>query len=190
VAAAWATILSLGHEGYLKMAKEAMETSRKLQDGINSIQGLRVISNPDLALFSFTSDMIDVFEVGDAMSEQNWYLDRIQFPNALHVTIAHHNAIQADNFLSDLKQSVGKVKERKLGSASSHFLVSFVKGMSRVLPETWFRKLSSSVSRLTGSKGDSKHVMGAAIYGITSGIENRGNVHELVLDVLDRIYSP
>ena len=190
VAAAWATILNLGREGYLKMAKEAMVTSQKLQDGINSIEGLRVISNPDLALFSFTSDTIDIFEVGDAMSGQNWFLDRIQFPNALHVTIAHHNAVQADKFLLDLKQAVSRVKEKKLGSASSHFLVSFVKGMSKVLPETWFRKLTSSASRLTGSKDDSKHVMGAAMYGITSGIENRGNVHELVLDVLDRMYSP
>ena len=51
VAAAWATLLSLGREGYLKMAKEAMEISRKLQDGINSIEGLRVISNPDLTHF-------------------------------------------------------------------------------------------------------------------------------------------
>ena len=190
VAAAWATLLSLGREAYLKMAKDAMETSRKLQDGINSIEGLRVISNPDLTIFSFTSDTIDIFEVGDAMSGKIWFIDRIQFPNALHVTIAHHNMVQADNFLSDLKQAVGKVKERKLGSASSHFLVSFVKGLSRVLPELWFRKLSSSASRLTGSKDNIKHVMGAAMYGITSGIENRGNVHELVLDVLDRMYSP
>lgn len=190
MAAAWATLLSLGHDGYLKMAKEAMEISGKLQDGINNIEGLRVISNPDLTIFAFTSDTIDIFEVGDAMSGKNWFLDRIQFPNALHVTIAHHNAVQADNFLSDLKQAVGIVREKKLGSISSHFLVSFVKGMSRVLPETWFRKLSSSASRLTGSKDDSKHAMGAAMYGITSGIENRGNVHELVLDVLDRMYSP
>ncbi len=190
VAAAWATLLSLGREGYLKMANEAMEISRKLQDGINSIEGLRVISNPDLTIFAFTSDTFDIFEIGDAMSGKNWFLDRIQFPNALHVTIAHHNAVQADNFLSDLKQAVDNVKERKIGSASSHFLVSFVKGLSKVLPETWFRKLSSSASKLFGSKDNSKHAMGAAMYGITAGIEDRGNVHELVLDVLDRIYSP
>jgi len=58
------------------------------------------------------------------------------------------------------------------------------------LPETWFRKLSHTASGLFGKEDDSKHTMGAAIYGITSGIENRGNVHELVLDVLDNMYSP
>jgi hypothetical protein len=56
------------------------------------------------------------------------------------------------------------------------------------MPEKWFRKLSHTASGLLGKEDDSKHTMGAAMYGITSGIENRGNVHELILDVLDTMY--
>ena len=35
--------------------------------------------NPDLSVFAFTSDTIDIFEVGDVLSEQGWFPDRIQF---------------------------------------------------------------------------------------------------------------
>lgn len=188
VAAAWATLMNLGNKGYLRMAKNVMETSRKIQAGINSIEGLRVIGKPDMGIVAFTSDTRDIFEVGDALSDQNWFLDRIQFPNALHLTIADQHADQAENFLSALRLAVSQTRELKIGSASSRFLVSFVKGLSRMLPETWFRKLSHTASRLLGGEDDNKHTMGAAVYGITSAIENRGNVHEIVLDVLDNMY--
>lgn len=188
VAAAWAIINHLGRDGYLVRAKHVVETSRKLQNEINSIIGLKVISNPDLSVFAFTSDTIDIFEAGDVLSEQGWFLDRIQFPNALHVTVAWQNTGQADNFLSALRQAVATVKEKRISSASSHFLVSFVKGMSRVLPEKWFRKISSAASGLTTGKDNDKHGMGAAMYGITASIDNRKNVHDLVLDVLDKMY--
>ena len=187
-AAAWATLMNLGNEGYLSMAKNVMETSRRIQAGIKSIEGLTVISNPDLGLIAFTSDNRDIFEVGDKLSDQNWFLDRIQFPNALHLTLAEQPKDQVENFISALRLAVSQSRELKSGSASSRFVVSFVKGLSRMLPEIWLRKLSHAASRLMGREDDSKHTMGAAVYGITSAIENRGNVHELVLDVLDNMY--
>ncbi len=188
VAAAWATLINLGNEGYMRMAKNVMETSRKIQTGINNIEGLKVISNPDMGLVAFTSDTLNIFEVGDALSDQNWFLDRIQFPNALHLTIADQHTDQAEKFISALSLAVAQTRELKIGTASSRFLVSFVKGLSSYLPEIWFRKLSQKASRLLDREDDNKHTLGAAVYGITSGIENRGNVRELILDVLDNTY--
>jgi glutamate/tyrosine decarboxylase-like PLP-dependent enzyme len=189
IAAAWASIMHIGYDGYLKKAKDVMETSRKLQEGVNAIPGLSVVSNPDLSVFAFTSSTLDIFEVGDALTAQGWYLDRIQFPNCLHVTVSNHNVSQSDNFLMAVRQAVEIVTHNKLGSVSSHFLVSFVKGLSHILPEEWFKKFSSAASGLLGQKDDKKHGMSAAMYGITAGIENRENVHDLVLDVLDKMYS-
>jgi glutamate/tyrosine decarboxylase-like PLP-dependent enzyme len=188
IAAAWAAIMHLGYEGYLKKANDVMETSRKLQEGINTIPGLSVVSNPDLSVFAFTSATIDIFEVGDALSAQGWYLDRIQFPNGLHVTVSNNNVTQADNFLIAVRQAVETVTQNKLRSVSSHFVVSFVKGLSHILPEEWFRKLSSAASGLVGQKDNKKHGLNAAMYGITASIENRENVHDLVLNVLDKMY--
>ncbi len=58
--------------------------------------------------------------------------------------------------------------------------------MSKLLPDKWFRRLSALL--ITEKQDDERHEMGAAMYGITEKIENRKNVHELVLDVMDRMY--
>jgi len=58
--------------------------------------------------------------------------------------------------------------------------------MSKLLPDSWFRRLSALL--MTEKQDDERHEMGAAMYGITEIIENRKNVHELVLDVMDRMY--
>jgi glutamate/tyrosine decarboxylase-like PLP-dependent enzyme len=188
IAAAWASLMYHGLEGFLKMAREVMETSKKIQEGINSIPGLKVVSNPDMSIFAFTSDQFDIFEVGDELSLKRWYLDRIQFPSSLHMTISYHNVNHADEFISAVREAVTKVTADKAKSRSTHFLISFVKGLSKVLPDTWFKKLSSAAAGLMGNKDDERHGMSAAMYGITEKIENRKNVHDLVLDVLDRMY--
>jgi sphinganine-1-phosphate aldolase len=189
IAAAWAAIKHIGYEGYLTMAKEVMEAAKKMQSGINSISGLHVISNPEMSVFAFTSDKSDIFAIGDELSANGWHLDRIQFPNCLHLTVSYHNVDKVDEFLSALSQAVKKVSGMKIQSISSHFLISMIKGLSKALPETWFRKLSSKATALLEQKEDSKPGRNAAMYGITAGLDNRENVHEMVLDVLDKMYS-
>jgi sphinganine-1-phosphate aldolase len=189
IAAAWASLMHLGNEGYMKRAGVVMETSRRLQAGINAIPGLYVVSNPEISVFAFTSDVYDIFAIGDELSLTGWHLDRIQFPNSLHVTVSYHNAAQSDNFLRDLRSAVKKVASGKIRSISSHFLVSFVKGLSRVLPVKWFHSLSSAASASTGRDTGSKPHGSAAMYGITAAIDNRENVHEMVLEVIDRLYT-
>jgi hypothetical protein len=41
---------------------------------------------------------------------------------------------------------------------------------------------------MMGNKDGNGQGMKAAMYGITAAIENRGNVHDLVLDALDGMY--
>ena len=188
IAAAWATLVFHGRDGYLRMTREVMETSKKLQERINAIPSLRVVSNPDMCIFAVTSDNIDIFEVGDDLTAGGWHLDRIQFPNALHVTLSYHNIKKADEFILALKNAVAKVSVEKTKSRSTHFAVSFVKGLSKMLPETWFKKLSSAATKMMGNKDGKGQGMKAAMYGITAAIENRGNVHDLVLDALDGMY--
>ena len=64
-----------------------------------------------------------------------------------------------------------------------------VRAMSRLLPVKWFRKITS---RFTGSpdKADkSPSTTGAAAYGMMVAIDNRENVDEIMLSVLDKLYS-
>ena len=86
-----------------------METARELIDGVNAIPGLHVLGKPDASVFSFTSDTVDIFAVGDEMDKRGWHLDRQQMPPKLHmvVTFAHQGI--GPQFLADLRESVASV---------------------------------------------------------------------------------
>jgi sphinganine-1-phosphate aldolase len=103
MAAAWAVMRHLGDEGYQRLARKVMDVTQALIDGVNAIPGLEVRGKPDMSVFAFGSDSVDVYAVGDAMDERGWALDRLQMPPNLHmiVTPSHEAIIQP--FLADLE---------------------------------------------------------------------------------------
>jgi tyrosine decarboxylase MnfA len=111
IAAAWAAMKHLGMDGYLNLAKIVMGASKKLIEGINEIPELYIIGKPVMSVFSFTSDKIDIYQLGDRMDKKGWHLDRIQFPNALHMMVNPHHSEIVDTFLKDLRETVVDVVE-------------------------------------------------------------------------------
>jgi glutamate/tyrosine decarboxylase-like PLP-dependent enzyme len=104
IAAAWSVMHHLGEEGYLSRAKSVLQSVDVMKAGINAIPGLRVFGEPHIGIFSFGSDSVNVYELGDAMDARGWKLDRQMDPPALHcmVTPAHESV--RDVFLKDLKE--------------------------------------------------------------------------------------
>jgi sphinganine-1-phosphate aldolase len=189
IAAAWTALRTIGRDGYLRMAEKVMNTTRKIQEGINAISGLKIIGNPAMSIFSFTSDKHDIYIIGDELARNGWNLDKLQFPPALHMTISNLNTGHEEEFLSALRDAVAVTEGHKIRSTSSHVLVYLAKALSKFLPEKWFRKLSSKLNSL-GNKGEKQNSgTGAAAYGIMAAINNRENVDEIMLDVLDKLYT-
>ena len=110
IAAAWAVLNYLGEDGYMRLAKVIMDTTRTLQDGINAIDGLHVLGDPDMSVFPFASDSLDIYAVGDALDTFGWHPDRQQNPASLHlmVTPVHETIVQP--FLADLAEAARKVR--------------------------------------------------------------------------------
>ncbi len=110
IAAAWAALNAIGEDGYLHNAEQMMQTTKMLIDGVNAIPGLHVLGKPDMSVFAFSSDEVDMFAVGDAMDTRGWHLDRQPTPPALHmmITLAHEHVV--DEFLADLGASVEYVR--------------------------------------------------------------------------------
>jgi len=106
IAAAWAILRHLGEDGYAALARQIRDTVKKFQAGIAAIPGMRVIGEPVMSVFSFTSDEVDIFAVGDAMDDKGWCLDRQKNPDALHVMLSPKHATVADAFLEDLAEAV------------------------------------------------------------------------------------
>ncbi len=132
IAAAWAAMKALGFDGYMNLAKIVMDASKRLIEGINQIPELYIIGNPVISVFSFTSDKIDIYQLGDVLDKKGWHLDRIQFPNALHMMVNPHHAEIVNTFLTDLRDTVKEVVENPRKSSDGD---AAIYGMVASLPD-------------------------------------------------------
>jgi sphinganine-1-phosphate aldolase len=117
LAAAWAVLRHIGDDGYRSLALQALESTRVLREGIEKIDGLRVLGTPSATLLAVTAsrDDFDVFTVADEMKARNWYVQP-QFayrssPANLHLTVTAANAGHESELLADLRASVEAATE-------------------------------------------------------------------------------
>ena len=104
IAAAWAALMSLGQDGYLDLARRAIETTDRLKAAIESLAGLSIVGNPPMNVFAFSAEAYDIFTLGERMDALGWHLSRQNAPPSLHmiVTPAHEKVV--DVFLEDLER--------------------------------------------------------------------------------------
>jgi glutamate/tyrosine decarboxylase-like PLP-dependent enzyme len=108
VGAAWAALHALGEAGYLKMAEGVMGTTRTLMEGIEAIPGLYVLGKPDMTVFAFGSESLDIYLVAEAMARRGWHVDMQQLPPCAHLMVMPTHAPVADTFLADLREAAGE----------------------------------------------------------------------------------
>ena len=117
MAGSWAMLHFLGEEGYMKIVQELQEATRRLVDGVNAIDGMRVLGKPDMCMFSFTSDTVNVFEVADEMNRRGWYvqpqLSTPYSPPNLHVTVNPSSVPHVDALLAELRDAVEAVRSNE-----------------------------------------------------------------------------
>jgi sphinganine-1-phosphate aldolase len=186
IAAAWAIMHYLGEEGYLEIADAVMRTVTKLKDGIDAIDGVYVLGQPAMSILALASDRLNVYEIGDELALRGWHLDRQQLPPSLHLTVNYAHTHVADQFLSDLEQAVASARRFSLHKLSNSLQVGLVQTASRLLPPRLMSALTARASALMG--GVPKR--SAAMYGMMASLPNRGDVDELVLDILDQLTRP
>lgn len=131
VAAAWAVLRFLGKDGFTRLADTAMKTTRRITDGIRAIDGLEVMGEPDMSVFAFRSDALDVYALADAMEARGWVLDRLQKPSALHMMLSPKHAEVADTFLADLRACADAVRDQPPPSTG----MAAVYGMLAAVPD-------------------------------------------------------
>lgn len=189
IAAAWAILNYLGEEGYTRIADVVMQTTRKIREGINAIEGIHVLGNPTMSVMAIASDRVDIYEIGDEMNARGWHLDRQQFPPTLHLTINYAHAQSADAFLRDLAESVARVRQPSLRQIGNRALIRVANLAARVLPERIVSQLTARASVLFGG-GVGLPKRSAAMYGMMGTLPNRGDLKELVLDLVEGFTTP
>ncbi|HMM98019.1 MAG TPA: hypothetical protein PKC99_03360, partial [Anaerolineales bacterium] len=77
------------------------------------------------------------------------------------------------------------VRRPTLQKTATRLLVQAAKALTRILPEAWVSRLMSRASALLGGGGGGLPSRMAPMYGLIGSLPNRGDLKELVLDLLD-----
>ena len=109
IAGAWATMVHLGEDGYLRLAARVLDATRRFRAGVESIDGLAITSDPDMSVFEFGPDPgsgiePDMDGVCNVMDDRGWNLDRQQ--GGLHLMVSPGHDAVVDRFIDDLADAV------------------------------------------------------------------------------------
>jgi len=154
MAGAWAILNFLGEEGYKRIIQTVQEATKKLIDGINAISDLRVLGQPVMCMFSFASDVINVYQLADEMNKRGWYLQG-QFstpftPRSLHISVNYGTSHNVEALLRDLRECVEIVrKSTPIDSDAIRAMVAAA--LQSPDPEAAFNQLAQSAG-LTGTE--------------------------------------
>ncbi len=187
IASAWAVMNFLGEQGYLELARQTMETRDRILAGIRSIPGLDVLGDPDLSIMAIASRRGDIYAIGDEMSARGWHLDRQQFPPSLHLTLHPGHARVVDQFLKDLRQSAQIEARPSISKLRTRLGLRLAQFAANRLPAGVLSRLMKSASRFLTNGEAGLPQRSAAMYGLMGSLPNRGDLRELVLDLLDQM---
>ncbi len=113
-AAAWASMVYLGEDGYLEAARRIMAVADALKAGIGTIPELTLIGEPTFVI-SFRSDEVDIYHVNDFMKTRGWRYNCLQLPPALHFCVTMPQTEVpglAERMVADLKEAVVYAREK------------------------------------------------------------------------------
>jgi len=114
LAGAWATMMCMGEEGYLRITSEMRDATKRYAAGIDAIPGLRVVVPPDMTLVAFTSDDLPIFHIPDLMKKRGWYVQAQlgygAYRENVHLSVTHANVPHVDAFLKDLREAVEEAR--------------------------------------------------------------------------------
>ncbi|MCX5759743.1 MAG: pyridoxal-dependent decarboxylase, partial [Candidatus Hydrogenedentes bacterium] len=130
IAAAWASLKAIGADGFMDNARRMLAVSERFKEGIRAIPPLDVLGDPPVAVMAFSSrdKRLSGFAVADFLGERGWHVDRLQYPESIHLILNPGHEQVVDEYLEDLRAAVAHVRahpEAALeGSAPMYGLVA------------------------------------------------------------------
>lgn len=189
IAAAWAALHFIGDAGYLAMAQQMRDATKRIVAGLGAIPGLRVLGQPDMNLVAFASDQVSVFHVIDEMKLRGWYVQpQLSFgssPENIHLSINPAGERWVDDLLRDLRECVEIARGMKSGELAAKIREAFgALDPAAVGPETFAGLLAMagvSGSALPGRMAEINEVLNALPVPLRE---------KLLVEYLNRLYQP
>jgi glutamate/tyrosine decarboxylase-like PLP-dependent enzyme len=112
IAAAWAVMRYLGHEGYERIAGDILQIWRNLQEGLDEIDGVELVCRPDLPVLAWRTPGLPVNAVAAAMSRRGWFVKTMARPSAIHLgMITMHQGPTVGAYLASVRECVAELRE-------------------------------------------------------------------------------
>lgn len=103
-AATYAIMKYFGKEGYSKLAKNLMENTQFLKEGLQEL-GYNVVCEPELNIVAFNHPNMDANELAKKLEDLNWKVSVANCPVAIRVVLMNHIKINhLKELLEDLKE--------------------------------------------------------------------------------------
>lgn len=147
-------MLFMGRQGYLESCKQIVGAARQIVAGIReNIPELEILGDPKSTVVAFQSETLDIYAVGDKMSEKGWHceclqvslpnscpapillcnlVNALQNPPAVHICCTRLTVPVVGTFLSDLREAVEEVKIIPEGAQEGSMVQIYGLGKSSV----------------------------------------------------------
>ncbi len=129
IACAWASLVSIGEEGFKSRVQLIMDATMEISRGVAEIKGLKLLGcdpSPHAMIVCFAAADgydLDIYQVGEGMSKENWSLNSLQNPASIHLCVTLKTVEYKDKFIKDLKETVHQLllhpSEKKEGGSAA-----------------------------------------------------------------------
>lgn len=155
LAAAWAVLHFLGDDGYLALARQALEATQAIVAAIDAMDDLHVLGRPQMNLVAFGSDTVNVFHIIDEMKTRGWYIQpQLGFHGSkenVHLSVNPASAKWVEPFLEDLRACTAIAKTLPSGEAAAAVRAAFADvDPAQVTPEMLGQMLAMVGANGTG----------------------------------------
>ena len=190
IAAAWAVLNFIGHDGYVDIVRRVMTIRDDLVDALKTIPEIDIHGTPDGSMVGIGSSVVDIFEVGDNLNERGWHFDRQQDPVSIHLTVNLAHEGKVDEFIQDLKEAIAPcARISQSDRLKEKLMYGVMDAACMVLPTAVVSKATAVASKAMGIGDGELPKKSAAMYGMMAKLPNRGDVRGLVIDALDNLLS-
>jgi len=112
IAAAWASLKAIGENGFLENARRMLSVTERFREGIRAIPPLEVLGEPPVGVMAFGSSdkRLSGFAIADFLDARGWHVDRLQYPESIHLILNPGHEQVVEEYLGDLRAAVEYVR--------------------------------------------------------------------------------
>ncbi|KAL2839265.1 pyridoxal phosphate-dependent transferase [Aspergillus pseudoustus] len=164
IAGCWATLMSVGQDGYLDSCVRIVGTAKSIESAIRTgpvlSSELEILGEPLVSVVAFSARNLNIYDIADNMAAKGWHLNALQDPPAINIAVTVPVSKVWERLITDLEQTINEERDKEK------------------------KRLESGETAKGKAAGDA-----AALYGTAGSLPNKGVVVDLATGFLDLLYQ-